>query len=136
MNSGYKTLAAGALVLIISTGNVLAQEYNCKEPQFQQEMNFCSARDFDDADRVLNTNYRKAVALMKSMDRDLDAGQKGAEEALRKGQRAWVTYRDKACEAEGYIFHGGTMETMIYNGCRTRLTKQRATDLRDLVENY
>ncbi len=123
-------------VLLSACGSAFAQDYNCRDPQFQQEMNYCAAQEFDNADAQLNAGYRKSIAFMKSLDRDLDKEQKGAENALRISQRTWVKYRDQACEAEAYLFHGGTMEPLIYNSCRARLTRQRTDDLRNMAENF
>jgi len=113
---------------------VLAQEYNCKDPQYQQEMNYCAALDFTQADRKLNTVYPGAIAVMKEMDRDLPPELAGAEKALRQAQRDWVKYRYGACKAEGFLFRGGTMEPLIVSTCMTRLTERRISDLQILEQ--
>jgi uncharacterized protein YecT (DUF1311 family) len=45
-----------------------------------------------------------------------------------------VTFRDKACEAEGAQYRGGSIEPMIVAGCLARLTRQRGEDLKALAE--
>lgn len=99
----------------------------------QQEMNFCAEQDWMDMDAVLNLAYKEAMARMKSFDADLPKSERGAEENLRNAQRAWVTFRDAACAAEGYAWHGGSAEPMIIYGCRARLTRQRNDDLAQMT---
>ena len=31
---------------LLITGGAMAQEYNCKNPQYQQEMNYCAYQSF------------------------------------------------------------------------------------------
>lgn len=71
--------------------------------------------------------------MMRAIDADLPAARRGAEVALRDGQRAWITFRDQACLAEAYVFAGGSAQPMVYSGCQARLTEQRAADLWDLA---
>ena len=46
--------------------------------------------------------------------------------------RAWVAYRDKACDAYGFTARGGTLEPMLVYACRADMTRQRITDLTEL----
>jgi uncharacterized protein YecT (DUF1311 family) len=80
----------------------------------------------------LNTVYKVVVAAMKETDANLDAGDRGAEDALRAGQRAWITYRDQTCAAEGWTAHGGSAEPMIIYACRARVTDSRAEELENM----
>ncbi len=125
-------LALFASVLMISAAE--AQEIDCAKPKVQLEMTFCAERDWQIADADLNAAYRAAQSEMKSIDAGLPAAEQGASAALRDGQRAWVTFRDAACTAEGYQWHGGSGEPMIIYACRARLTKDRAADLWGLAE--
>ena len=121
------------LVAYLVPGKVLAQEANCENPQSQLEMNICARLGFEAADRELNDAYRQVRADMRDTDRFLEKYLKGAEKALLKGQRAWIAYRDGACETEGFIFRGGSMEPFIISACKERLTRRRTKDLRDMI---
>lgn len=114
-----------------------AQDWNCDEPDKlpQLGMNYCAYQDWQAADVDLNAAYKEAVAAMKRLDRDLPENLKGAVATLRDAQRAWITFRDKACEAEGYLFRGGSMEPLIVSGCKAQLTEERTKSLRFLVED-
>ena len=123
--------AAFALLL---TFPAQAQNWNCDNPQVQQEMNYCSEQEWKEADRRLNAEYRKARAAMQNLDDLFPEDQRGAAVALRDAQRAWIAFRDKACEAEGWLFKGGTMEPLIYWSCMSSLTEQRTESLKTLSE--
>lgn len=110
-----------------------AQEINCNAPQTQLEINICSQRDFEAADKALNAEYAKARTYMKSIDGNLPADTQGAAKGLLEAQRAWITYRDLACAAESFVAKGGTMEPMVISECKTRLTRQRTDDLQQLI---
>lgn len=124
--------------ILISLGLALLQTpasaQNCEDPQFQQEMNYCSHQDFLAADEKLNAAYKTVRAKLREWDADLPENLKGGADALRDAQRAWITYRDKACEAEGFLFRGGTMEPLIVSSCKTRLTERRTDDMLIILE--
>lgn len=107
---------------------------DCTDPQVQMEMNYCAGEAYKAADARLNVVYKKAMAAMKQIDSYLDADQRGAADTLREAQRAWIPFRDKACEAEGYLVSGGSMQPLIIYECLTKLTGQRIGQLDFLVE--
>jgi uncharacterized protein YecT (DUF1311 family) len=111
-----------------------AREYNCADPQSQLEMNMCAEVDFERADAELNQVYREEIAGARAADREIDrqSDQRPTEEAkMREAQRAWLIFRDAQCTVEGYDeARGGSMEPMVYSGCRARLTRARTAQLR------
>lgn len=119
----------GLLLALVLAGPASAQEVDCANAMAQVELTFCAEQDWMAADARLNAVYRLAVAAMKQVDAGLPRDQRGAEEALRRAQRAWIAYRDAACEAEGWPMHGGSAEAMLIYGCRARLTEDRSRDL-------
>ena len=124
------------LGLMVWAGPVCAQDVDCANAQAQMEMNFCARQEWQVADADLNDAYKSAMALMKTIDADLPKAERGAEDSLRAAQRAWVTFRDAACTAEGYPMHGGSAEPMVVNGCLAQLTRQRAKSLWELAATY
>ena len=114
----------------------LAQDVDCATAEVQMELTYCAEQDWLAADADLNAAYGVARKLMQDIDADLDAAEQGAADYLRDGQRAWVTFRDATCAAEGYTMHGGSGEPMVIYGCRTRLTEQRTADLEAMAEEY
>jgi uncharacterized protein YecT (DUF1311 family) len=114
-------------------------QWNCDNPQAQQEMNYCAARDAERADAELNAVYRTAIASAQAADREWariesnaeSRGHEPGEEAtLREAQRAWVTFRDAHCRLESYEARGGSMQPMLDAGCRATITRARTAELR------
>ena len=111
-----------------------AREFHCNDPQTQLDMNQCAGIDFQRADIELNRVWREAIAAARQDDAGI-AGtndRRQTEEAqLREAQRGWLVFRDAECTVEGYReARGGSMEPLIYNGCRARLTRERTAQLR------
>ncbi|MNT91411.1 hypothetical protein D3C72_2325040 [compost metagenome] len=74
---------------------------------------------------------------MRAKDKELgaiSADYVGAEEALKKAQRAWIGYRDGQCELAGFEARGGSMEPMLVSGCLAQLTTTRTEELKALLE--
>jgi len=125
----------GAL-LGLCAAPAFATEIDCAKAEAQVELTYCAEQDWLAADADLNAAYAVARVQMQAIDADLAADQRGAADYLRDGQRAWVTFRDATCAAEGYAMHGGSAEPMVIYGCRARLTEQRTADLQAMAEEY
>jgi uncharacterized protein YecT (DUF1311 family) len=136
MSSGLFVFSS-FVAAVLMCGSAFAQddpEVDCNNAQTQTDMNICSQRAYDTADKALNVQYKKTRAAMVAADADLDANLKGAEKALVKAQRAWVDYRDGQCEAEGFQARGGSMEPMLVSGCKAALTEARTKELKALAD--
>ncbi|MEM6267546.1 MAG: lysozyme inhibitor LprI family protein [Pseudomonadota bacterium] len=113
--------------------------WNCNDPQAQQEMNWCAARDYKAADDALNAQWTLTADRMKARDASLTKyqpdgdGRPGYFETLLEAQRAWLTYRDAHCRADGFYARGGSLEPLLVATCKTALTKTRTDELRDLA---
>lgn len=113
-----------------------AQEVDCASAMAQVDLNACAYADWEAADADLNTAYQQAMALLSDWDASLPKGEQGGAKALREAQRAWITFRDKACEAEGYAMKGGSAEPLLVYGCMRVLTLERTGHLTSMVEAY
>lgn len=112
----------------------LAEDLGCPNAMDQSTLNQCAHDDWQAQDAALNAAWADAMAVMKSIDADLPEVERGAADRLRKGQKAWISFRDDACAAEGYLMHGGSAEPMLVYGCMARLTEARAQDLSLIAE--
>jgi uncharacterized protein YecT (DUF1311 family) len=98
----------------------------CEGAVTQLDLNDCTHAAWMAADEELNLAYGAALEAA----RQYDSWPEGrAEDTLRAAQRAWVAYRDAACEAEAALWDGGSAQPMILSGCLGRLTTQRTDDL-------
>ena len=137
MNAPVKASAAlaGSILVVLSGAPVQAQtSVDCSNPVSQVEMTYCAERDWMEADAALNKVYGLAMAKMRETDGYLPDNLKGAADALRDAQRAWIPYRDKACAAYGYLARGGTLEPQLIYACRADLTRARVGELEDLAK--
>lgn len=129
-----KQMAVTGSTILMLLSTAYAQQVNCNNPQTQTDMNICAGESLRAADGDLNADYKMARDEMRRMDSYLEGDMKGAAKALLTAQRAWIKYRDAACEAEGYTVRGGSMEPLIIATCQERLTRQRSEDLRSIFE--
>ncbi len=122
-----------ALPLAALSLSASAQDVDCAKAEAQLDLTFCAERDWKAADADLNAAYQVAISAMKGIDLNLDAPDRGAEDALRASQRAWITFRDNTCAAEGWSFHGGSAEPMVIYQCRARVSATRAEELGNMA---
>lgn len=110
-------------------GPAAAQDWDCSDFAAlpQQGLNYCVQEDYQRWDAALNTAYGAAMAQVEGTRE---------EEVLRAAQRAWITYRDNACDVEALVMRGGTAEPLIYFGCMSRLTQRRAEDLSNFAGQF
>ena len=120
----------GLAVLTVLASPLAAQDLDCANPMTQIEMTGCASRAFEAADGDLNLAYKLAMARASDMDTYLEEGQVPAKDILRNAQRAWIPFRDQACEAESLLARGGSMQNQIFFLCLERLTRTRTEDLR------
>lgn len=111
-----------------------AQDIDCsnEDDVTQMKMNFCASEEFKAEDDALNTVWAELKSVMENgeLGYDFDLSFK----PLLAGQRAWITYRDKQCEAEGSAFEGGTVQSQIVTACLARMTSARSVELRRMME--
>ncbi|MGR3500875.1 lysozyme inhibitor LprI family protein [Pseudaestuariivita sp.] len=107
-----------------------AQTLNCADPQTQVEMTGCAAEAYEAADEDLNLAWGMAIAQARILDQGLGADEVKTSVILRDAQRAWIPFRDKACEAESLLARGGSMQNMLFYICLERLTRARTEELR------
>ena len=118
-----------ALFAALAAAAAQAQQVDCANAQVQVEITYCAEQGWLRADAELNRAWGRAKAMAQSLDADQPEQLQGIWQALLDGQRAWITYRDKTCEAEGGFMRGGTAEPMVIYGCRERLTWTRVDEL-------
>lgn len=110
---------------------------DCENAITQQDMNRCAHLDYEEADRALNAQWAETSAVMKKWDAEymelIRDGRPGFYQALLEAQRAWLAFRDAHCLSEGFGARGGSLEPLLVSTCKTRMTKQRTEELRELI---
>lgn len=123
--------------LLLAASAASEPEIHCDQAMTQSDMNICSYRDYEQADRELNAQWSITAARMKTYDAEPSVpkdGRPGYFATLLEAQRAWISYRDAHCRSEGYLMRGGSGEPLLNNGCRATLTRARSAQLKDLAE--
>ena len=113
-----------------------AQEVDCSTAMAQADLNQCAYQDWEGADVRLNAVYKQVVAAYSDLDSYLSEDQGSSVETLRDAQRAWITFRDLTCEAEGFAMRGGSAEPLLVYGCMRALTEERIGHLQGMLDTY
>lgn len=98
------------------------QQVNCDSPQTTVEVNICASREYQTADKKLNSAYQ---ALRSKLDRQ-------QQKRITDAQLAWIKFRDATCAYEGGEFEEGTAAGSVETSCLARTTRQRTKE----VEGY
>lgn len=98
----------------VSTSAQSAAE--CISPQQQSLMNPCAYRDYEKADAALNAAWKPAKKFADAI---------GKGKALLSAQRAWLAYRDAACEVHASPYEGGSIQPLMRATCLSEITAQR-----------
>jgi uncharacterized protein YecT (DUF1311 family) len=113
------------------------RDVDCNNAQTQADMNQCAAEDYRKADAAMNAQWAETRAAMLAWDKaSPPSGDNGAAKRLLASQRAWLAYRDAACDVEGYSAEGGSMQPLMISSCLAELTKRRTEELKSLVGLY
>jgi uncharacterized protein YecT (DUF1311 family) len=117
------------LISLALAGLLLAaQPVDCDNALTQADMNQCAGRGAREADAELNSLWPNLVRQMQAADREGNTNGEG-EKRLRAAQRAWIAYRDAQCTLEGADALGGSMETLLVQGCLEQMTRRRINEL-------
>lgn len=108
-----------------SSSQLLTQRVNCDSPQTTTEMNICAGREYQVADRKLNSVYQ---ALRSKL-----SGQQ--QKRMTDAQLAWIKFRDATCAYERGQFEGGTMAGPVGTSCLARITQQRTKELEGYLQD-
>ena len=112
---------------------------DCNLERNHLEMAQCELIDYQRADADLNRQWHLALVAARQFDREnVDSIRRGQlrslVENLRTAQRAWITYRDAHCDAEGRNYFGEATRYLIINICLRKLTEMRTQQLRGFSE--
>ncbi len=125
-----RLLGCTVVAVLISLSPLNARDVDCNNALTQADMNYCAYQSYLRADEDLNLAYGLAMEAAREMDRYLKDGDVPAAKLLKEAQRAWITFRDKACEVESTLFRGGSMQPLIHSSCLERETRNRTEALR------
>lgn len=125
MKTFTRTLALLALLLpAASHARGQTEEDPCApEAQRSQQLTACAEREFRQASAELTRARAELNADLEPRSRV----------KLRAAERAWLRYRKTNCDTEASIYEGGTIQPLIELRCMTRVTRERAAELKAQV---
>ena len=119
----FRALFLAGLFSLLSM-SVLAAP-NCQNAMTQIDMNECAAIDFKNADLQLNKLYKELFSKLET----------GKQKSLKLVQQNWIKYKESQCKYEADEFKGGSIAPLILYSCQSRITKQRNTELIDMLKS-
>jgi uncharacterized protein YecT (DUF1311 family) len=113
------------LVLVPAGAGAQTAEDPCDpEAQRSTQLLACAERKF-----------REAAAELKRVRAELyEDLEPRSRVKLRAAERLWLGYRKSNCDTEASIYEGGTIQPLIQLRCMTRLTLERADELKAQIQ--
>ena len=142
MNQRFLLSNCAAMLLAFVLASAAASSATAQSPDCsdsgqltQLAMNFCAGEEFSAADAELNATWKKVFPEIKSRASGGDDNpQKDWPLRVLEAQRSWIAFRDAHCESVSYAYRGGSIEPLIFQTCRTELTRRRTSQIRALIE--
>ncbi|WP_299477678.1 lysozyme inhibitor LprI family protein [uncultured Roseibium sp.] len=130
-------LCAATLFCALIAPLASAQEnIDCGYPLNNNERTYCAEKALNDANTSMEEAYEKLHAKVVAIDEYLPEHLKGSPAALEEAQSAWITFREKDCNAYSFPYKGGTRGNELYRNCMIVMTMQRTDDLQATLEDY
>ncbi len=108
-----------------------ARQDSCHDAaKSNQEMIACEYQAYENADKLLNSEYQ---AIVKSLKTESDEYKKETLNRLKAAQVAWIAFRDANCSLEATDMLGGSGENLVRAGCLSGATKARVLELVKLL---
>ncbi len=103
------------MALVASLAGITGAQAGCANRPTPAAMKICAEKAYQASDRRMNRVYQMAMKA-----------QKGAhKKALRKAQRSWLVFRNRACKSYTYLGDKGKVRPLLYKTCLSSLTAQR-----------
>ena len=83
----------------------------------------CINAEFAIQDKILNENYKKVMGVLTEENRKI----------LKDVQRKWIAYKEAKC---AFYPKQGTIHRLDAADCYLQMTKERATELADIVGEF
>lgn len=127
----------GAVLCAPLAADAQPKALDCARATTTLQMTACAQQRYVAADQELNATYRTCVAAMREMG-DVPglriAKAELPEARLRESQRKWLAYRDANCAFYRSHSMGGTMGSLNYLACMTKMTNDRSAELRSAMQ--
>jgi uncharacterized protein YecT (DUF1311 family) len=132
-------LVLGIGLIVPST----SAQSNCDKPVSTAEEQQCADQELATAEaglkealetalrRYSHSKVREDIRLPKSDEHQQAQYEARMRHTLIASQKAWLQYRESACNSVAEMYEGGTATGPAVASCRTEMTRERAKFLRD-----
>jgi uncharacterized protein YecT (DUF1311 family) len=129
-------LPTTALLLAASLGTAAAQSPpDCANATSNVEMTDCAWKAYKATDAELNVVWKHVMATIEPDDFLPDDAAKTWKDDLLSSQRAWITFKEKDCDAVAFEWYGGSGANLAVGSCLYNHTVQRTNDLKSRYLN-
>lgn len=104
---------------------------DCANASNNVEITACVWDAYKRADAELNAVWKQVMASIRPEDYLPADAVKAWKDDLLAAQRAWITFKEKDCDAVAYEWYGGSGANMAVGSCLYAHTVQRTNDLKE-----
>lgn len=129
-------LLAGMAVMPVAYGAsaaALAPEQDCGNAANTLEINACLQKQQEQTEAQLNQVYREVLAQISAESAQPDSPAQMKQQFIA-AQRAWISFREKDCQAVYTFWSQGTIRNAMYLGCMRSRAEQRIKELQEYTQ--
>ncbi|MEJ8678797.1 lysozyme inhibitor LprI family protein [Plesiomonas shigelloides] len=129
-------LLAGMAVMPVAHGAsaaASAPEQDCGNAANTLEINACLQKQQEQMEAQLNQVYREVLAQISAESAQPDSPAQMKQQFIA-AQRAWISFREKDCQAVYTFWSQGTIRNAMYLGCMRSRAEQRIKELQEYTQ--
>ncbi|MDT1011686.1 lysozyme inhibitor LprI family protein [Plesiomonas shigelloides] len=129
-------LLAGMAMMPVAHGasaTASAPEQDCGNAANTLEINACLQKQQEQTEAQLNQVYREVLAQISAESAQPDSPAQMKQQFIA-AQRAWISFREKDCQAVYTFWSQGTIRNAMYLGCMRSRAEQRIKELQEYTQ--
>ena len=115
-------------LLLIVVPTLCHAKLDCKNVITTPDINQCAQIEFESVEKKLNETYRRVLKSLNKPDEETVSYSK-IKNGLIEAQKAWVSFRQKDCDAYFTLHASGTIRTVMYIGCMQSHAEKRIKEI-------
>lgn len=117
------------LILLLTVVPTLGHaKLDCKNVITTPDINQCAQMEFESVEKKLNETYRRVLKSLNKPDEEA-VSYADIKKGLMEAQKAWVSFRQKDCDAYFTLYASGTIRTVMYIGCMQGHAEKRIKEI-------
>ena len=115
-------------LLLIVVPTLSHAKLDCKDAITTPDINQCAQTEFESVEKKLNETYRRVLKSLNKPDEEI-VSYSEIKRGLIEAQKAWVSFRQKDCDAYFTLHASGTIRTVMYIGCMQSHAEKRIKEI-------